>query len=252
MSEHAGELLVADSFRVRVDTATGRAQARGLQNHLQRFRSTALEAWFGPEPEQRALEAIDAFIAESLDRIAAYGEGWPRLELWSGSAEQPQLRLSLRPLPALGDAIELRSIPAPNVAHPGRKGPNIARYRELSAGLGAEALLLDASGTILEGTTTSLLWWRDGTLHAAPDGGRVSSITEMLVTGIAQARGTELLRVAATPAALTGHEVWAVNALHGIRVVTSIDGMRSPAPDEDRLARFRAALDETWQSASHS
>jgi hypothetical protein len=42
-------------------------------------------------------------------------------------------------------------------------------------------------------------------------------------------------------------EVWALNALHGIRVVTSIDGVALPEPDTQRLACFREALDQTWQ-----
>ncbi|MFC7765485.1 hypothetical protein [Leucobacter soli] len=52
------------------------------------------------------------------------------------------------------------------------------------------------------------------------------------------------------PVELAQHEVWAVNALHGIRVVTSIDGTPLPPPDERRLQWFREALDRTWEAVA--
>ena len=51
-----------------------------------------------------------------------------------------------------------------------------------------------------------------------------------------------------TAAELTSHEVWAVNALHGIRTVTSINGVALPSPVPQRLAWFREALDRTWEA----
>ncbi|WP_449283918.1 aminotransferase class IV, partial [Leucobacter sp.] len=134
--------------------------------------------------------------------------------------------------------------------HPHRKGPNIARLAELNRGLGAEALLLDADGRALEGATTSLIWWRDDADQSggavdepSTGGGRVASVTEELLHRTARGR---LAAGRPTPAELTRCEVWAVNALHGIRVVTSIDGVALPESHGPRLERFREALDRTW------
>ena len=309
------KLLVADSFRVRLNPRTGDAEARDLRGHFSRFEQAALEAWCGrpayegaeaelraearetlrragitPSPEfettqmlliprwptpeeQRVLAIIDGFLAEARSRIAAYGEGWPRLELWAESgapgdvdapAARPELRLSLRPLPELHERVELRTAGHLELAHPQRKGPNIARFSELNRELGAEAILTDERGRVREGATTSLVWWEPET-GAAADAARVTgrgfvsaseqrvaSVTESLLVEASghgrSVRGdrSRLERAFATPAELVRCEVWAVNALHGIRVVTSIDGVPLPPSDEDRLAWFRQGLDDAW------
>ena len=41
--------------------------------------------------------------------------------------------------------------------------------------------------------------------------------------------------------------MWAVNALHGIRPVASLDGNALADPEPARLAWFRAALDRSWE-----
>lgn len=194
-------LLVADSFRVRRSPRTGASEVRGLDRHLDRFTRGVLECWPGaamrakegrrahqaalaelrtdpgfdeqstlllvPNPaDTPILERVDAFLAEALPQLAAAGEGFPRLELWGGrdpeaAGPDPELRLSLRPLPELRETIELSTVRGVRLDHPGRKGPNIARLAELNRELGAEALLLDQRGRAVEGATTSLIWWTD-------------------------------------------------------------------------------------------
>lgn len=314
------KLLVADSFRVRVNPRTGDAETRDLRGHFSRFAEAALDAWCGrpafdgteaelraearetlaragiiPSPEfettqtllvprlhraeeQRVRSILDAFLAEARSRIAGYGAGWPRLELWGEPADPehldapaagPGLRLSLRPLPELHETIELRTAGNVELAHPQRKGPNIARFSELNRELGAEAILTDTRGRVREGATTSLIWWEPGTGAAAEAARttshgfvsaseqRVASVTEWLLVAAGGRRGSgrsadraplpRLRRALATPEELTRCEVWAVNALHGIRVATSIDGVPLSTPDEDRLVRFRRALDAAWE-----
>ena len=71
---------------------------------------------------------------------------------------------------------------------------------------------------MLEGGTTSLLWWREGTLCAPPPRAPVlPGITRSLLLAHAAAVAFENV----TPADLAGLEVWAVNALYGIRPVTA-------------------------------
>ncbi|MBN9612660.1 MAG: hypothetical protein J0H64_04215, partial [Actinobacteria bacterium] len=271
------------------------------EDHLRRFTLAALEAWCGPhvpsaderarhatalrtaresagaagvdlvwvEPdrtpaERDALARIDELLAEAPARIAAFGEGWPRVELWQDEVGgTPRLALQLRPLPELHDTIELRTAGYLEAQHPERKGPNIARYAALNRDLGTEALLTDARGHVLEGATTSLVWWPREQEHPEQHGfvvaseARVPSVTESLII---TAGGDRLVgekphrrRIgqpqprSVTPALLADHEVWAVNALHGIRVATSIDGAPLPPPHERRLKWFREALDRAWE-----
>ena len=98
-------------------------------------------------------------------------------------------------------------------------------------------------GIVREGATTSMVWWRGGQLFRAAAKDRVASVTEALLGELLGA----LEPAEITPAELAECEVWAINALHGIRVITSIDGAAAREPDSARLARARAALDETWQ-----
>lgn len=268
-------LLVADSFRVRQHPTTGRAEVRGWSRHLDRFSRAVGEVCAseisasctsGTEHSPISSRAeLESFLHESARRIAAFGEGFPRLEVWR-DAEGIRFSLSLRPAPPLGDSLEMHTAPDILLDHPGRKGPNIGRLRELNRTLGAEALLLDTAGNALEGATTSLVWWEPGasTPHfvASPQpasehapGNRVPSITESLVRDavhvIGQVPGwSGTARIDSglvPPARLVEFEVWAVNALHGIRVVTTIDGQKTLPPHRDRLDRFKTELDQSWE-----
>lgn len=243
-------LLVADSFRVREHN--GVVEARSLTGHIGRFSHAVSRATDG------ALAGVGDFLDEARERIADYGEGNPRWELWgvtseesarSGSPTQEgfELRLSLRQLPELRATIELRTVGAIQLEHPERKGMNIERFASLNRSLGAEAVLTDDDGYVVEGTTTSLLWWEGDLLCSAVSERRVASVTERAVVNAAEAAGVASERRFATPVELALTEVWAVNALHGLRPVSAIDGVPAPAPDAQRLAAFQATLDETWQ-----
>lgn len=233
-------------------------------------RASVLHVSLPQLPESEAL-ALEAFLLRARHEIAAYGAGFPRLECWldpagSGAAASgapgPTLRfeVALRPLPPLGNALELatQELPAPPLAHV--KGPNIARYSELNRAAGCEALLVDASGEVREGATTSLIVWTseedDSGLRLASSA-RVASVTEAALGAAAAERlvgvkpnrkRTGALNSASLSVADLRHaEVWAVNALHGIRLVTAIDGTPLTAPRGARLRWFAAALDRTWE-----
>lgn len=247
-------LLVADSFRVRVEG--GVAEVRGAAQHLARFSRSVHEASAG-----RA-SGVGHFLDDAAHRISGFGEGNPRLELWgyaeghaassgTGSdrhaSDDFELRLTLRPLPELTESLELRTAGSVALEHPERKGMNIARFAELNRELGAEALLVDPRGAVVEGATTSLLWWDGDALCTSSATERVSSVAERLLLEIAARFGLEHEVRWIAPEALARHEVWAANALHGLRRVTAVDGVPAPQGDRERLARFRAALDRTWQ-----
>lgn len=244
----APALLVADSFRVRV--RGGIAEARAPEAHLRRVVQGVRDA---AEQHRAAIRPgeLDTFLTDALQRIAAFGEGFPRLELWSTSEAgtapgRANLALSLRPLPQLGTEIRIRTATLAAPAHADVKGPHIGEYAALNRELGAETLLLDPrTARVREGATTSIILWEGDLAFVSDAPDRVASVTEAL---LAQAE-CELQPARLTRERLTapGAEVWAVNALHGIRPVTSIDGAPTAAPDPARLAAFRAILDGAWR-----
>ena len=254
-------LLVGDSFRVRV--RGGIAEARAPEAHLRRFVRGVRAA---TERHRAALQpgGLEAFLADALQRIADFGEGFPRLELWSAgrpgagadadtgarpttSPDPARLALSLRPLPQLGTEIRLRTA---TLAAPERadvKGPHIAEYAALNRELGAEALLVDpGTARVREGATTSIILWEGGRAFVSDAPDRVGSVTEELLAR-AESEPPQPARLTRDRLTAPGAEVWAVNALHGIRPVTSIDGAPTAAPDPERLAAYRALLDEAWR-----
>lgn len=249
-------LLVADSFRVRNNPVSGVAEVRGWTRHIDRFsRSVLALNAVGAFESTPARRALDGFLLASTDRIAAFGAGFPRLECWQAERGL-SFSLSLRPAPLIELEVSLRTAPGFVLDHPERKGPNISRLSQLNRDLGSEALLLDPEGNAVEGATTSLVWWEprstSGTLVARPSTGpniRVASITESLIVDVAAdfAPGTRFDPGAASPEHLVATEVWAVNALHGIRLVTSIDGRPTQSADEKRLDWFKAALNRSWE-----
>lgn len=259
-SHAPGDLLVADSFRVRAHPRTGAAQVRGLDLHIERFTQSVLQvvdARLSPPASagkhRDARTRLSAFFAEALPRIAAYGAGFPRFEAREATEQgsPPALELSLRLLPKLHDSIELRTAQRVRLEHPARKGPNLELLLQLNRELGAEALLLDQDGCVLEGATTALVWWSGDSLFTVASANRVPSICEQLVRAAAKREGIPVGRGTLTPQALAEHEIWAVNALHGIRQVTRLDDLHLPAPSAARLTAFRRSLESFWQPVTN-
>ncbi|MEL7369597.1 MAG: aminotransferase class IV, partial [Myxococcota bacterium] len=85
-----------------------------------------------------------------------------------------------------------------------------------------DAILLDSDGHICEGGYCAIVWWSDGVLHVPASARTLPSITKAIILDEARRRGGRIYRSNSTPSALEGKEVWAVNALHGITVVTKI------------------------------
>ncbi|WP_425245770.1 aminotransferase class IV [Streptomyces sp. NEAU-NA10] len=233
-----GRLLVADSWLVR----DGRV--RGLDRHRERFARSCGECG-GPSP-RRLVE----FWRDMTDALPRTGEWFPRVELAAGSLE---LRLLLRPAPPLGTGIRVWAAGQPDPRTvPRRKGPDLealARVRRRASGAGAEeAVLIGASGAVLEATTAGVLWWEEDTLCLpSPRLPVLPSVT----LGLLQERAWRLgLRVAhreRTVAELDGREVWLVNALHGIRPVTEWTGRPMTAGPAVRAPEWRRWLDDATE-----
>jgi branched-subunit amino acid aminotransferase/4-amino-4-deoxychorismate lyase len=189
-------------------------------------------------------EFWDAAIAA----IPRDGAWFPRVELRQQLGSL-QLLFRLREAPQRHRSVALAT-------HEGRdprtsplvKGPDLeamVRLRSEAQTRGAdESVIVDPSGHVVEGSTTALAWWRrDALCVPDPELARVDSVTSRSLIAVALALGVEVIPEWRTPAELDGHEVWALNALHGIRIATSwVDGPALAAMP-GRLDAWRARLD---------
>jgi branched-subunit amino acid aminotransferase/4-amino-4-deoxychorismate lyase len=238
--EEPTTLLAMDSWLV----DEGRVKA--LDAHAERFISAC--AALRAIPARRTA----AFLGAAAERLPRQGRWFPRVELvLAGGALCFQLWV--RPAPPRGERVRLWTPPHPDRRiRPSVKGADLAhltllRQQALDAGAD-EALILAPDGRIREGSTTSLLWWRGDTLCAVPEGpDALASVTRALLLRAASDAGVDVALERPTPYELDGLEVWAVNALHGIRPVTAWTGL--PAGVEPgasrRVEEWNRVLDET-------
>lgn len=212
-----------------------------LELHRTRFMTTI--------PRGRYLQVPPAeFWEASLDAIPRTGDWFPRFEM-RVQVLKPQLLLRMREAPERSRSIAL-------LTHVGRdprdaprfKGPDLeamTRLRTVAQKHGADdAVLLSPDGYVADGSTTSLAWWRGDSLCVpADDIDHVDGVTVRSLVTLATAMGVEVLHESVRPDELAGLEIWALNALHGIRIVTSwIDGP-STAEQPRRLTAWQARLD---------
>jgi branched-subunit amino acid aminotransferase/4-amino-4-deoxychorismate lyase len=231
------EPVVVDSWLL----AAGRV--RGLHLHEERFRRSCSEHVPGLRDRhlRRFLAAVEAALPPD-------GRWFPRVEAYAGA----RLALWLRPAPA--PALETRLWVSPSAdprRHPRVKGPDLATLaalREQARTAGADdALLLGPDGTVLEAAHSAVVWWPDDILCVpAPELPVLPSVTRGLLVELALARSVPVNRERLHLRDLEGLEVWAVNALHGIRPVVGWTGAArgaAVAPSLPRLAAWREALD---------
>jgi branched-subunit amino acid aminotransferase/4-amino-4-deoxychorismate lyase len=113
--------------------------------------------------------------------------------------------------------------------------------REKAQAAGAdEAIILDSQGRIIDGSTTCLLWFDgDDVVMPPAEALRVDSITVSLVTEALKNAGATIREQWVTPQDLVKKEIYALNALHGVRAVSGwIDGPEVSL-NQDRLAALR-------------
>lgn len=233
----SSKLMAADSWLVE----DGRVRAFG--RHRARFGDVAAHVGMG--------DAItDDFWAAVVEKIPATGEWFPRVDVLEPAlGDEPVLALRLRPAPER--TRELRvcvpSFPDPRTI-PGRKGPDIGLLGRLVAQARAdhdcsEVVLLSDEGFVIEGATTSLLWWDDEALCApAPELRALQGVTSAMILDEARSRSIPIEFRRLRPEELFGCEVWLVNALHGIRRVREFvdapSGTRDVSPLDEESERF--------------
>jgi branched-subunit amino acid aminotransferase/4-amino-4-deoxychorismate lyase len=226
---------VVDSLLV----ADGRARA--VAAHRSRFAAGCAQLYGVPEAEAAR------FVTAAIAAIPARGRWFPRFELALVDGRR-QWRLWRRPAPPRGTAVRLWLGPPDDRTVPQVKGPDLARLSRLrddARRAGAdEAVLLAADGSVLEGATTSILWWDGDVLCTAdPAVPQLPGVTRRLLIEAVTAAGGLVDHRRVRPAELAGAEVWAVNALHGIRPVTGWVGAAIGAGPAHRFPRWQAHLD---------
>jgi branched-subunit amino acid aminotransferase/4-amino-4-deoxychorismate lyase len=215
-----GRPFIVDSWLV------DNGRVRAFDRHVRRFADSCWSVAAVSEQD------VTAFMTAVAARIPTAGRWFPRVELVDG-----RLEAWIRPAPQRGEHVRLWVYEgrdrrtAPTV-----KGPDLEHLldlRSLAIEYGAdEAAIRSPLGYLLEGSTTSLMWWRGDTLCTpAATTQLLSGVTSSLLTRLALADGFAVQAESVTPEELSGLETWTVNALHGIRPVTAWVGADSvPGP----------------------
>lgn len=233
-------LLVADSWLV------DHASVRAIDLHRDRFVGSCLATGFGRASGGSAAGTaeLEAFWESAIAAIPPVHRWFPRVELRGGN--ELALLMRLAP-PAASTAVLGTHLGEDPRSIPSIKGPDLGRLtalRNAARGRGVDDLvILAGDASIVDGTTTALLWWRGDELRVPPaEAARVDSVTARTIRVLAQALGVPVAEERATPAAVLGLEVWAVNALYGIRLVTEWVGGPAVAAGPDAVTRA-----SSWQ-----
>lgn len=221
--------MLHDSFLVR------EGRVLGLEAHIARLASAG----------RRAPESLHHVYATALrEALELPGHAFPRVTL------HPTGRLTHQARPiepaALQTTVRLWTPPEPDQRRlPHLKGPDfpyqLALRDRAIAHDADEAVLLGPDGVLREGCFSSIVHWTDGrlVLSSAPE--RLPSITEEVVVQVARGRGVPVLTSRCTLEQVRdADEVWTLSSLHGIRRVTTWDGM--PVRDAGYAAAHREAL----------
>jgi branched-subunit amino acid aminotransferase/4-amino-4-deoxychorismate lyase len=211
---------VHDGVRVADSWLVADGGVRALQLHRDRFLS-GVAAQTSVDRE-----SAEGFWDAAMAELPRTGEWFPRVDALQ-TGDETTLTLRIRPAPPLGVTVRVASLAGGDPRTiPAVKGPDIARLGALKSDAARddvdEPVIVSDSGHIVDGATTAVLWWRGDRLFA-PSASlrRVDSVTAKSIRLLAAATGTGSGEEFATPADLAGCEVWAVNALHGIRIVTT-------------------------------
>jgi len=200
---------------------------------------------------QRFLDAVPAtlhdvandFFTAAIAQLPRAGAWFPRVELRGA-----EFFLILRPAPERHRSAKVISFTGDDPrTTPTIKGPDIDAMGALRSGAhahgAAEAIILSDDGYVIEGAYSAVLWWRGEILCGPPaDFDRIDSVTARSALTLARALGLDTHEEAVTPTELEGTEVWILNALHGIRIVSAwVDGPEL-AEKPGRLTQWRTRL----------
>lgn len=207
---HAGRVVAADSWLV-ID-----GHAVAIERHVERFVSGLGRN--APEMDGTA------FIKDALAAIPLSGRWFPRIEAVE-YGDGVALQVRLRPAPELLTETTLATAPRDPRTQPTVKGPDLVSLGALRTELNVgEAVIVD-DGFVAEGAWSSIVWWQNDRLHVVdPAIDRLPGVTERVLREHAAYIGASITPARVRPDELNGAEVWALSALHGIRVATEWQG----------------------------
>lgn len=221
--ENSGTIRAADSWFVNEGTV------RALDEHRRRFSESASELGVPDAGSEDFWSALISLIPNT-------GEWFPRVEIIGN--DDPILGFRLRPAPVRTDELSVWVPPFIDPRQrPRTKGPDIDLLGDLRARAHEghscdEVLLVNEQGLAVESATSSLLWWDDATLCVPhPDLAQLPGVTSALIVAEARRRNIGIDYRRARPEELFGHEVWLVNALHGIRRIRAWTDALDSSPD---------------------
>ncbi|RCS94569.1 aminotransferase class IV [Brevibacterium aurantiacum] len=215
-------LLAADSWLV-VD-----GRVRAFDRHQARFADTAGQVGVG------ALVSAELW-ASVIEKIPKTGEWFPRVDvLEQATGGSRMLAFRLRPAPPRTRKLRvlIPSYSDPR-STPGRKGPDIALLEQLRKQAREEydcdeVLLLSEDGYIIEGATTSLMWWDGGTLCLPdPSLGALTGVTSAVIRDEACAQSIPVEYKRIHHSSIVQRDVWLVNAASGVRRVREVVDVRA-------------------------
>lgn len=200
--------------------------------HLARF-----ARWADEQGLKRPLDEFFDAVTEALPRTGDY---FPRIDLTS----RGELELHLRPVPPTSRTVIVSSAATDPREEPTIKGPDFGVLHQLKDAAMAEgaqeAIILDAQGRLVDASTSCLVWLRENNLFTPPaDALRIQSITVGIVEDLARETGYSVETQWTTPAELEGAQLWILNALHGIRAVSSWVNGPTFTVNEALLDQFR-------------
>lgn len=237
--ENSGTIWAADSWFVKDGTV------RALDAHRRRFNASARRLGF-PDADS------EDFWSALINLIPSTGEWFPRVEIIGD--DDPVLGFRLRPAPVRTDELSVWIPPFTDPRrHPRTKGPDIALLGDLRARAHEkhscdEVLLVNKQGLVVESATSSLLWWEAETLCVPhPDMAQLPGITSALILAQAHRRAIRIEYRKARPEDLFGHEIWLVNALHGIRRIRAWADPLGSALDSTRANGSAPAWFWEWK-----
>lgn len=232
--DHNYPLLAADSWLIE-DSAI-----RGMNLHRQRFIASCSSI------HASLSLSIEYFFDHVLKALPRTGVWFPRVELVNDG--DFSLYMRLRPAPERAETLTLtRLIEKDCRINPRIKGPDLKSMGYLRLAIQAkgvdEAVITTPSGIVLEGLSTSIVWWDNNTLCYPPTNLRVlPSVTRQLLLQMATRFNVPTAAKTINVDHLHRHPVWALNALHGIREVTHWMPGRTALPCLSDTADWREQM----------
>lgn len=253
--------LYGDSVYEVVRTYGGAPWA--LREHLERLARSAAMVEI---PLPSSLEELEAEVSRALG-VVGPGEWYFRIIVTRGGgpigldpalADHPRRVLLVLPIPPIpeqvrtgGAAVALVSVSRhgeggamPAGAKTGNYLTNVMALRRAREQGCFEAIMVDAEGQIVEGTTSNVFIAVGGRLFTPPlAAGILDGITRRFVTGLARRDGLEVVEQRLGPADVTGaDEAFLTGTIKEIIPVTTIDGRAvgdgRPGPITQRLRRL--------------